>query len=628
MIENGLTPEKISQIAAQKGDVLPGADAGVGGIAGLGIGAAKGGARIARGTAQALQGVGQRALSAISGEPLEKIQRTTGFQSLDPTTPRGASVSESLTPRGTAEQIGSVGADVASFFLPVGGVVGAGGRAAQAVGRKAVQAGVGVSAKEAPLLQNYFARNPLPQRIAAAITGKTLAGKPVTNADTIIRQNLFGTKSNIGVQAKRASSNLWKGVVQPALKQSKERVSFPQFIDEIAEQINKVPDLSRRRQLETALKAFREDFGKVGEISLEELQRFKEGWTKFLPDKAFKGQPIAASFREVQNMASQLARNKINTTLGPEVKAAYLDYSNLKNLEKMGVSALAGGGLKGGTGTLISEIASRALIPITTVGGLTLYKVGKGLEFVGRPGLKFLGEIFGAGGKSVPITPKSITPKAIPPKGSGATSPKTVGLENLESEVRKRIALAPDATSYIDDIGKSIVGKRTDMKLAQAPPKGYKRILEKTIEEYDGDINKVTDIARNTVVVYNKKAGDDAIRALSKRSDLAREPKIQTPDKFMGYEGAIINIKTPNGLVSEVQVVSPKMIYGKSTPEFSRSVLGEKLFQQIAKETGLEPGLGHKIYERVRSLEKTDPDYLKKFRQLEKESIDYYGKLR
>ena len=50
---------------------------------------------------------------------------------------------------------------------------------------------------------------------------------------------------------------------------------------------------------------------------------------------------------------------------------------------------------KGGAGSFISGVVDTALTPIATAGGLTLYKVGKGVEFVGRQGLKVVGQIFG-----------------------------------------------------------------------------------------------------------------------------------------------------------------------------------------------------------------------------------------
>ena len=144
------------------------------------------------------------------------------------------------------------------------------------------------------------------------------------------------------------------------------------------------------------MSAFKDDFGKVGEISIEQLQKFKEGWAKFLPDKVYKGKPIAGTFREIQNMAAHLARNKIYDAIGDvNIKAAYFDYGNLKNLQLLGQRALTKAKFKGGSGTFISGALNEILTPVASFGGLTLYKAGKTAEFIGAKGLKIVGDIFG-----------------------------------------------------------------------------------------------------------------------------------------------------------------------------------------------------------------------------------------
>jgi hypothetical protein len=199
----------------------------------------------------------------------------------------------------------------------------------------------------------------------------------------------------IGVQAKRAATNIWQEVITPALKSSPEKINMSNFIDELAGQIDEIPELTRKGELVDALNAFKDDYGKVGEVGLEKLQQFKEGWAKFLPDKVYRGKPIAGSFKEIQNMAASLARNKIyNALKDVNGKAAYFDYGNLKNLQAMGQKAMSGSKLKGGAGSFISGIYDKVIIPVATTGGLTLYRTGEGLEFVGRQGVKILGDLF------------------------------------------------------------------------------------------------------------------------------------------------------------------------------------------------------------------------------------------
>jgi len=235
------------------------------------------------------------------------------------------------------------------------------------------------------------------------------------------------------------------------------------------------------------------------------------------------------------------------------------------------------------------------------------------------------------------------------PKAKGAAAPKTAGIaevrnpvdmdtlkvsakergydfNKLSDEVDKRLADAPEAKKYIDDITENIVKDIPNTKPAIAPIKSKERILEKTILEEGGDINNIRDIARNTIVPFDDAARSKVIATMDARKDIFQK-KVQTADKYMGYEGVLYNIKTPSGLISEIQVVTPKMTFGKNQPDASRGILGDELFDKIAKETGLEPGLGHKLYEDFRGMSIADKEGSPGLRLIE-QSVDYYSKLR
>jgi len=99
--------------------------------------------------------------------------------------------------------------------------------------------------------------------------------------------------------------------------------------------------------------------------------------------------------------------------------------------------------------------------------------------------------------------------------------------------------------------------------------------------------------------------------------------RLQTPDKFMGYEGNMFKIKTKGGLVIETQVISPEMVYGKSTVADAKEWLGEKLFNQIKTKYKVEAGRGHLLYERFRSLT-TEQKEGRIGQDLVKQSKEYY----
>lgn len=398
LIKKGLNETQIANLAKQKGYDLPSATTTKerGTITNLAIGAAKGFVGdIARPTAQLLQGVGQRALAGITpGMSVADVQKQTGIASLKDETPEGQAVVQALKTDGAAQTTGRVAVNIASFFVPTAPAASVAGRSLSTAGRITTRAGIGLSSKEAPLIQAYKAKYSVPQRIWTALTGAKTS-KPITNADTALRNSLFGTESMIGVQAKRAAGNIWDNMINPVLEKSTEKVNMSSFIDDIQKQVDEIPELTRKNELIEALKAFKDDYGKVGEVTMKKLQEFKEGWAKFIPDKAYKGKPIASSFREIQNMAADLARNKIYKLFPDDTgKVAYFDYGNMKNLQEMGQKAMTGSKLKGGAGSFVSGLYDKVITPIATTGGLALYKTGEGLQFVGRVGGKVLGDLF------------------------------------------------------------------------------------------------------------------------------------------------------------------------------------------------------------------------------------------
>jgi len=148
--------------------------------------------------------------------------------------------------------------------------------------------------------------------------------------------------------------------------------------------------------------------------------------------------------------------------------------------------------------------------------------------------------------------------------------------------------------------------------------KSEESIARKVKNEYGGDVSKLKDAVRTTVIVP-----DDKMEAVFQ--ELQKDPnfikvKWQRPDEYGGYSGIITNIMTPNGLVGEVQVNTAKMIYAKNNEKSAKKILGEKKWNEINKATGLPGGLGHKFYEEVRVMSPQDP----KRAEVMKKQEEYY----
>ena len=394
-IEAGNTPKPVTYgvpiekpTRGWKGQILPTAGAILGGlggaIAGTAVGTPLGGYA---------GGVAGSAAGGALGETLQQgIEKFTG-------------VREEIAP----SEIAKTGLEFGAFEAIGGPLLSAGGKVLKGAGKTIAKAVLPVSAKEAILLQTYQAGVPFWQRVLTGVGVETGKKAPTTVAETAFKKGLVGTESMIGVQAKKASNNLWKNLVAPALEKTPVKVSLPTFFKELEQGIiAKTPEKARQGELLTALKALKSSYKGIKNVTLKELQQFKEGWAKFVPEKAYRGKPIAGVFNDVQNEASSLARDKIYNALGEEVKQAYFDYGNLKGLQELGQRAMTGGKLKGGFGSFWSAIKDMALTPAGTIGGQTLYKVGRGVELFGQPGAKAVRDIIpGVAGIGEEINPSS-----------------------------------------------------------------------------------------------------------------------------------------------------------------------------------------------------------------------------
>lgn len=252
-------------------------------------------------------------------------------------------------------------------------------------------------AGETKLVQAYKASVPFIQRVGAALADNVKG--PITAAETAFQKGLMGTESMIGVQARKANKKIWDSLIEPALESYKGKVDIPTFFQYVREQIVKEnPELSRQSSLLKGLESMQADYAKMGTIALKELQNFKSGWDKFVPEKAFRGESVAGAVNEVRKTLADTARKVIHTAIDdPIVKQAYIDYGNLKGLQEWGEVAMSGGKFKGGAGSFISAAKDAVLVPIATIGGQVLYRTAQGIQFIAPAGVKTLLDIINHG---------------------------------------------------------------------------------------------------------------------------------------------------------------------------------------------------------------------------------------
>lgn len=191
---------------------------------------------------------------------------------------------------------------------------------------------------------------------------------------------------------------------------------------------------------------------------------------------------------------------------------------------------------------------------------------------------------------------------------------------NTRGDLEKIYRRAPDAKREIDELADRVAGEFGGT-VAKAPLKGKQRALQKIAQDYDGDASRITDIARNTIVVPADKVSDVTERL---RQSGAKVKIVAAEADDLGYSGANSKLKTGSGITGEIQVNSPEMIFAKEKPADARRILGDQTYDAIADKVGVEGGRGHALYERARVLPVGSPE----LGPIQADSKAYYDHIR
>lgn len=219
---------------------------------------------------------------------------------------------------------------------------------------------------------------------------------------------------------------------------------------------------------------------------------------------------------------------------------------------------------------------------------------------------------------------KITTASSVPMFLWGVDVEKTTINNDVSLLMKKALNSEAEVSAIISKLTKELGGYATPINF-----KSRESILRKVTDELNGNIEGIKDSIRATIIVPKEKM-KNILQYIEKNSIFARV-KNQTPEQFLGYSGILTNIRTQQNIFAEIQFNTEKMIYAKETPSNAIRIMGQKRYNEIRKETGIEGGLGHKYYEEIRVLKaKTNntPDILERIAELEKQSFNYYSKFR
>lgn len=209
------------------------------------------------------------------------------------------------------------------------------------------------------------------------------------------------------------------------------------------------------------------------------------------------------------------------------------------------------------------------------------------------------------------------------PKYTKIKREKTDAEKSLEKAIKDVVIKARSSGGEVQGLAESIAAGHN----AICTPINYKseasikrKVLSRRIKDDSFMPENLTDCVRTTIIVDTRQL-KYVINELKAQESFYKYKPQKT---ILGYVGNIVNVKTNNGLVAEIQVNTAKMIYAKELPENAKAILGEKLWNKIHQETGIEGGLGHKYYEEWRVMSNEEQQSAKGI-ALRKRSEEYYS---
>jgi hypothetical protein len=211
------------------------------------------------------------------------------------------------------------------------------------------------------------------------------------------------------------------------------------------------------------------------------------------------------------------------------------------------------------------------------------------------------------------------------PLGKWTAGLTTATYQAATDAVDNLMSKAKESTEEVEAVAQQAASEIPGARVAPINLKSKERIIEKAQKEYGGNVNRIKDAVRTTIVVDYSKI-EAAAEALKKIPGIDRV-KIQDGDEYFGYKGVLANYKTKSGIDAEIQINSPGMLYAKEAIKDKMKLLTPKQYEEIKSKTGLPGGKGHEYYEQIRKHRGEVPtaELEQKIDGLIKQSKQYYS---
>lgn len=164
---------------------------------------------------------------------------------------------------------------------------------------------------------------------------------------------------------------------------------------------------------------------------------------------------------------------------------------------------------------------------------------------------------------------------------------------------------------------------------ARVTPINLKSVDSITRKAKENGIKGIKDSYRTTIIA-DKNSIPKIIKSLSGNNKNGfKIERIKHQKLDTGYTGNIVNFKDKKtGIIGEIQVNTPKMIYAKEKYSIAYKILGGKTMRDIYNETKMPSGWGHALYEQSRAVSKYRRNNSEnaKYSKLQNLQKAYYGK--
>lgn len=299
---------------------------------------------------------------------------------------------------------------------------------------------------------------------------------------------------------------------------------------------------------------------------------------------------------ELQSQTNQNILAALKKTNDPSIKQKLLDLYKRSNAGNQPIDVNQAVPALNNTPLQVAGQAAGTFLDLATLGGTgaeakTAAELGsKGLlkRIVSKEGLTATGKAAGTGygydvanklqeGKTnaKEVLKPGLNALAMPLLHVGGEA-ATAGLQRVGAAIGTKKALnaaAKDTEAFSKNV--LDIAKENGAEAHTTDVKGFKRSLQKVVDDYKDNPKMMRDANRSTIDVSSQEQYDKVLKSINDRYNVTRVKDNFTTAKPGDYKSVIVNVEMPGGREAEIQITTPAMT--KAKYEAGGDALSKKL---------------------------------------------------